>query len=128
MRISDWSSDVCSSDLIEINALDRDVRALHGTEVRVRLAQLRIHAQALTGLGGRTQLAAVAQARSVILVGLAAMPFPLRRLGKNLFDIQRKTLRTDLGRIGIGRQCVTDVGDDKSRRSEEHTSEPQQLM
>src|SRR3546814_14521721 len=45
MRISDWSSDVCSSDLIEHHDGDRSLRRVLGVEEFLRLGPERVATQ-----------------------------------------------------------------------------------
>src|SRR3546814_6980422 len=105
MRISDWSSDVCSSDLLrDLSHLARDLR------VRVDRALL----------------------RQDLLVGLQAERLlVLRRYG--LVD-QHRLAGQRIGRA-VGEIVVGAVGDERHQdqqaradRSEERTSEPQSLM
>src|SRR3546814_3543649 len=108
MRISDWSSDVCSSDL-PIGGDHRDIgvqRGEGGLHVRIlqrnRRAHLYAHLFRLRMHGGGAQrLAASGGARRLAVGGDDLMP----RLGQR-----------DQGRTG-------EIG-----RSEEHTSELQSLM
>src|SRR3546814_14628975 len=56
MRISDWSSDVCSSDLCELNVLEQVVNVCHTTIVRdawSRGQPLSIHGWVYTLRDGR---------------------------------------------------------------------------
>src|SRR3546814_5388455 len=118
MRISDWSSDVCSSDLGEHGALDG-----HGTSVGGDLASkigsARIEAlQALDGLGVLT-------------------PNQRQRVTVDFFTVvageQRVNLRLgfpklDLALVSFTAKASLLVGLGDERRSEEHTSELQSLM
>src|SRR3546814_4623274 len=49
MRISDWSSDVCSSDLISVDAQDLGAEGFHGA--LAVLAHLRVDVDAATAAG-----------------------------------------------------------------------------
>src|SRR3546814_6704551 len=98
MRISDWSSDVCSSDLVKIVTieLDRDVAA----HARDELVEAH-----LDRLG---ELVAVADQRLELRAHLLDQHF--------------------LGQIGIGPLFLGFEDHEPVRRSEEHTSELQSLM
>src|SRR3546814_10283262 len=101
MRISDWSSDVCSSDLLW--SLNR----LFPTRPRRLMGVCGVHGRGATappyGAGGFPLLDPCADARS------RAPP--------------RQTVQEDR------QQCWTrPIGPRRSRRSEEHTSELQSLM
>src|SRR3546814_3446189 len=113
MRISDWSSDVCSSDLIIDSVLDFDVasgRTAYGS------AQAMIAYVKAEGLKIEWLLETHAHADH-----LSAAPYLQERLG---------------GRLGIGRG-ITAVQETFGKlfnaggqleRSEEHTSELQSLL
>src|SRR3546814_6634977 len=64
MRISDWSSDVCSSDLIDEAKLDDDVRAHLGNAVRVHPKLDFVNG--LAGLSGKTVVVDPASAVTAI--------------------------------------------------------------
>src|SRR3546814_3536382 len=107
MRISDWSSDVCSSDLHAAHRLD--VRAVIVAHFRVlRLAAHRPPLVAILGIGGGDRLAPRQPGNrggsGVIIVELADQPV-LRILDRRVVEAAAEP-----------------------ERSEEHTSELQSLM
>src|SRR3546814_9878238 len=105
MRISDWSSDVCSSDLADIrqHALEQREGFLL---IFVDRLLLRIGAQ-------EHDLTQRVERREMLL------PMMVERLEQDrLFD--------PLPRLGIDEACF--LGGDRVGRSEEHTSELQSLM
>src|SRR3546814_13772770 len=51
MRISDWSSDVCSSDLPLIDAVAQELTAVHADTVRALLAQAEVAAADIGVIG-----------------------------------------------------------------------------
>src|SRR3546814_4065094 len=117
MRISDWSSDVCSSDLLQNGR--SGVQELHGDALKAGAAHVRKGNTALERIGQlRRHIArSVVKARPVgiaAIIGIAMLP----------------------GRFGIGRAAAADLqiafGRDRLGRevdrSEEHTSELQSLM
>src|SRR3546814_10494707 len=117
MRISDWSSDVCSSDLpLFLHVL--------------RLRQSR-------GLSGPQQFQSLAQHGCACLRLLVALlPF-LDKIGHSLIKalkVREHQLRFDGLRISDGIDLAFDMGDviideaAEHMRSEEHTSELQSLM
>src|SRR3546814_1063988 len=83
MRISDWSSDVCSSDLFEISAVVRpalidDERPFYGLAGRGALQLLRVIAEAVAQIGFKA-----AAARMVLCV--VPGPFPYRDTSRSTF-------------------------------------------
>src|SRR3546814_6774963 len=147
-RISDWSSDVCSSDLAEVRDLkDRGVFVLVDRDDGLGI----LHARKMLGRARdadreidfrRDDLAGLAD---LIVVGdIARIDRGARRAERRVqlvgerddhFFIflarpQRATARhDDLGRGEFGTLGLRDLGADKARqaRSEEHTSELQSL-
>src|SRR3546814_3231762 len=73
MRISDWSSDVCSSDLIAEVAVHRIDRLLALDDARTEPADIGVDAQAIDRLELRRQLGAP-HLRIEILVARRAIP------------------------------------------------------
>src|SRR3546814_3460502 len=109
MRISDWSSDVCSSDLPQGNFRADGKELLVGGDVFPEVAEV---------LGGE---------------GMAVRPaMPLAQLqGETaaVLDLQPlQDVRHDLERLVVGHQARVAVDVQKAHRSEEHTSELQSLM
>src|SRR3546814_3864061 len=99
MRISDWSSDVCSSDLAGAGGLGRDGE--RGAELRRGADHI------LEGQGGRDLLGQRAQ------------------LALAMFAVQRGVER---GEQPFGRDRLGEIVGGAGPRSEEHTSELQSLM
>src|SRR3546814_6595688 len=121
MRISDWSSDVCSSDLGHVPFPARLVGllclggrgggmpalgALDEPEVEQAVLQHRVDAAVGTGVGVGAQ------------IRLRRVPEFLLARGDERHNRVAHLLRI----------CVDFVGDDRRCRSEEHTSELQSLM
>src|SRR3546814_9687413 len=137
MRISDWSSDVCSSDLNEIQFVDRAVVLVHGTaaalsrsiEILGAIAELRLAKETaafftrmnaieqwewVENLAGRLE-APVEDAPYVCLLDTGVNEaHPLLAPVTNNDDLH--TYNPAWGT------------DDRQGRSEEHTSELQSLM
>src|SRR3546814_3313268 len=115
MRISDWSSDVCSSDL-EDHQRQQDQRRHQCTdpvEVVNRDARTRVE-------------------NSIFVVDAESVPER-----ECLFDVQRRQIAAMTGRqirtgqrriVGTGPAAQKDLADQHDQRSEEHTSELQSLM
>src|SRR3546814_8586899 len=98
MRISDWSSDVCSSDLIELGVVEVDLGGAAG------------HVEPVFGADAPVLLVDGAEARDV---------------GGDRFAIVVLLLEGHFGHLAVGLD-VEAV--DAEARSEEHTSELQSLM
>src|SRR3546814_2065025 len=117
MRISDWSSDVCSSDLRPADLIGE-----------VDMAG-RVHQVELIGLAA---LRGVAEANGLRLDGDAALPLDVHRVEHLLLHLARRQAAALLDQpVGEGRLAVVDMRDDgevADMRSEEHTSELQSLM
>src|SRR3546814_3119279 len=109
MRISDWSSDVCSSDLSRAQ-----VRSYGGCGKRLRILGF-----VRRGCGGRRVAQVVF---GVVLPGVA-----LRRR-RPAGNRQRAAVGCGHHRAVEGEQVAADVVRGRSPRSEEHTSELQSLM
>src|SRR3546814_2548776 len=113
MRISDWSSDVCSSDLAQL--LD----AADGLEARLRDARAEI--EAIAGSNDNPVREAMQEMLRQRLWlqqhGDGASLEQLRAVRDSIEDARRR----------IGRQLV-EVERARAPRSEEHTSELQSLM
>src|SRR3546814_9284569 len=104
MRISDWSSDVCSSDLLEVR-LDDDAQAVPAGQRRVRPrgfehVQRQFQAVGFLGVDGH--------ADAVLLRALGEIEYPRGQFGQDPFALGVLVARV--------------------QRSEEHTSELQSLM
>src|SRR3546814_3210836 len=106
MRISDWSSDVCSSDLPVQVAVQRltDLRHQHDRAI-TRGLRATLHAQIRTQYAGHD--------------------IPVRRKGKLAGDMENAFVQ-HIGHIGGDRRRGARQLD--PQRSEEHTSELQSLM
>src|SRR3546814_2097841 len=101
MRISDWSSDVCSSDLRDVESFDRSVLDCLIDEILQRLAADQAFAEHRP-VGDRR---AIQRKRHLLQVEAAVA-----------------------GRIQRAGDAAGAGADDQVRRSEEHTSELQSLM
>src|SRR3546814_10522177 len=107
MRISDWSSDVCSSDLLGLVVQAGDQRRQH----EVALA-----------LGQRLAAAGDGAARGLGL---------LDRIQVGVDRVAAVERAHQVGRVGRVADLLLDLavgGDQLGQRSEEHTSELQSLM
>src|SRR3546814_8958729 len=122
MRISDWSSDVCSSDLqagvilVGIGAADREAGI---TEVDARRPDIRV------GSAGRIRDAVAAGDRDVEIADRVHV------VRADIEEVAGVGVAIDLG-VGV-LAAVTRIGHAQlepceARRSEEHTSELQSLM
>src|SRR3546814_3469631 len=132
MRISDWSSDVCSSDLVIERTVNRSTDpARQIGPRRLRQAKLPLHigvgidARDICALllerGGPPRLHANARGPQRVagdpgLVAGCCNP----AIGRDRLDIKLRHLKPDI--------CRDDRGLDLGPRSEEHTSELQSLM
>src|SRR3546814_9391035 len=117
MRISDWSSDVCSSDLLVLGARREARREQHPR--RVEVGQRREHVLELTQRHA-LQPEALGHQRAqqrLVRVGLDREIAAVDRL-----DVEQRA------RALAQRRQVVDVGRGAFGRSEEHTSELQSLM
>src|SRR3546814_6907229 len=111
MRISDWSSDVCSSDLPDKGGAISGIDAAEGNGTRVFHAGTAVRGGQLVANGGRvlnvTALGSnVTQAQASAYAAVDAIDFP------------SGFCRRDIGWREVERE----------ERSEEHTSELQSLM
>src|SRR3546814_4210215 len=112
MRISDWSSDVCSSDLFVLcQVRRRRIQAL--AQFRLLHARCKV----ASGAHGVVVASALADARRVGHVGELQV---LDSRGDRAFTKGREHR--------VDRAGVLVVGGDVVKRSEEHTSELQSLM
>src|SRR3546814_2193708 len=117
MRISDWSSDVCSSDLVEM-LVDR----IHG----IRHGRVGGRRQHIGEPGHLDDVRRMAATGAFGMEGVdGAVPERRDRILDKAAFIQRVGMDGDLDIMLLGDiQAVVDGG----RRSEEHTSELQSLM
>src|SRR3546814_4374553 len=119
MRISDWSSDVCSSDLI--TKANQAAVALFGAD----------DAAALTGPVAKVFAASPETARLVMIARFKgqrtyAEVMKMRTLDGRLLDVRITiTYPAPPERLDVTLICLEDLTD---QRSEEHTSELQSLM
>src|SRR3546814_4973184 len=115
MRISDWSSDVCSSDLAELKYLRRWMRDA-GLQLH---SDLRISPE--VNLRNQTaELSAEALAKIDVLI-------LDDRAWYDLAGSERQAVLS-AARAGLGVLVLLGSEPDRSQRSEEHTSELQSLM
>src|SRR3546814_1817703 len=123
MRISDWSSDVCSSDLVGVAA----VPAAHGAGGE-RQFGVHHHARGIEELRDAQAVAAAACADGGVEGEQARL-----QLRQRVFAYRAAVLRREQHRLGgrvvdrlHGRHAVAEL--ERGLRSEEHTSELQSLM
>src|SRR3546814_3854174 len=121
MRISDWSSDVCSSDLVLVLVV-----VLHGRVGEfVELGLVHRVGGLGTGshVGDLAFVAGAADGNTVVTVGIRARPEGNRVVARGL------AARTDRDRaFGVCQRVGADGNRVDPVRSEEHTSELQSLM
>src|SRR3546814_3450039 len=127
MRISDWSSDVCSSDLVDVGrgnqlalAQRLQARVVGAGVAGLRLGGVEVGARLGDVLAARASLQfgqCLAQAPRLCLRGLCL------RLGAGRFE--RKQCRTCLDALALAH---VDGNDALGPRSEEHTSELQSIL
>src|SRR3546814_8056627 len=108
MRISDWSSDVCSSDLLNLSGVFFCIRKF----AQLRLARPLEHSRIITMTSGTGQLA-VSPANPAYVASKAALIGLTRQVA---YDLAHANITVNTIAPGV-------VG-----RSEEHTSELQSLM
>src|SRR3546814_14301341 len=107
MRISDWSSDVCSSDLMQVEA-DREIAPARRHLPRVGDVQ-RVLAAQILAVGGEEQAAAVHDAEPAEIAVMAGIEpdvaFGLVAVGENLqrpADGAERRATVDPHRAGVG--------------------------
>src|SRR3546814_5287836 len=110
MRISDWSSDVCSSDLLESRWV-----AHHSTVARQILAHIDF-------LDDTIQTLTAEIVECVVPFEAAA------ELLKTIPGVSELTAQTIIAEIGVDMSRFPTAGHLAAWRSEEHTSELQSLM
>src|SRR3546814_4647712 len=117
MRIRDWSSDVCSSDLIALRLRQgaEDVAAQRGAQGR----RLALHRQAVEGalIAGKAAHEAFGHA----LHPLADSEVAGAQFAQRMVHVLEEGLLQGLGQVAPRREVPL-------QRSEEHTSELQSLM
>src|SRR3546814_3360774 len=121
MRISDWSSDVCSSDLVTHGAIDRRARQrdVKGAIAGFGMGLRRAMAIEQLESGARTE-------RYALVVGVGEVELSVHYNAKlHMVDpaVVETRRRGRADQIGEGDAVVAGAG-----RSEEHTSELQSLM
>src|SRR3546814_1505560 len=115
MRISDWSSDVCSSDLVDAPVVEVDAHAVAGLD----------EGEAGAGGGLRRGVEDRGAARGAALAAVADG----RQLDDAGLDERVGRLHVHhLGRSGIADRPAAAHAEEAVLRSEEHTSELQSLM
>src|SRR3546814_10378322 len=114
MRISDWSSDVCSSDLpalLVLGAFARREIALDRPEIERRLVDMQFPVEPAVGDEGREEL---------VHIGEEVHPHLVRLEGsRDMIDPDANEARV---------RFAADIEIVLGHRSEEHTSELQSLM
>src|SRR3546814_8137644 len=119
MRISDWSSDVCSSDLATLLISERGVVGRHRRDRHLGRIDRIVRTLAPIGETARQGQLAATDIPSIISAKVDDVP---RHAGE-FVPAEIASRAVDIVTIfGIG------VGVGQSRRSEEHTSELQSLM
>src|SRR3546814_2341483 len=113
MRISDWSSDVCSSDLVDFELADRQ----RGVEQRGETGEMALDLAVLI-IGDEPGEAAIE---------IVVEPGAVARQGEAACDLVDELLATLAGQEGGEIFEIDDPRGDHCR-SEEHTSELQSLM
>src|SRR3546814_1890221 len=127
MRISDWSSDVCSSDLSEFLDAQR-------LRLRVAFVTLRIRVLVEPDLGGRIQcvafsvLMAFFEEQKVRLDSGIRIEDAVRQADDGVQVALRHQLLLDARLDAFAKECAIRQDDSGAARSEEHTSELQSLM
>src|SRR3546814_10279763 len=114
MRISDWSSDVCSSDLAELT-----VAAAHGDHAQLALERHEGFEDQPDGPGLRAERLPGGVGGGTCFGPDAELPLAVVAQSPGLEDARR----ADRGDRGVESFARGDIG-----RSEEHTSELQSLM
>src|SRR3546814_6401980 len=115
MRISDWSSDVCSSDLVAVLGDRRPAEALQALQQGADAA--------LAGVGQRAEV--VQRVAELLVLGADAPSF--RRLAAGLQVFDELCLVGDDFALALRRSGHALISSIQAR-SEEHTSELQSLM
>src|SRR3546814_14455889 len=104
MRISDWSSDVCSSDLLgpgDTASLDQRLRGLGAVAAKTGIGLPLLAFGDAHLLAQRGALARVHQARMIVLVAGEGEALSLARVG----DEEGRHIRSDERRVG--QECVS---------------------
>src|SRR3546814_1131824 len=120
MRISDWSSDVCSSDLAieaaEHHEIARQRHDMPGRAARIRLAVVGPHRQHIVAAGPHRRGRIEAEAREGAFVAAELDPAQP--------DVGDDARRIEFEEAALARRRRAEG----AARSEEHTSELQSLM
>src|SRR3546814_9296661 len=128
MRISDWSSDVCSSDLNKANYAAREERTLEQVILPTQAAAQTIADK----VKGGTSLAAAAKSAGLAVAGLSDLSQQQYAekssdaVAKAVFAAPRGGI-AQIAKSPLGWHVVR-VSNVTTTRSEEHTSELQSLM
>src|SRR3546814_12973381 len=120
MRISDWSSDVCSSDLVEVARLARPIFAVGGDRGQRRAAEIIIDLAREAVIFRLAGEAAARSDRKVAAITLVEGRKRLAEVGEYADDIVRRRRRGPRRARGVE---IADIGIDRrgdSGRSEEH--------
>src|SRR3546814_213440 len=122
MRISDWSSDVCSSDLVGAAALDGEVGCTGGVPGVDRLVAVAVGPQdrrPRSGLQGRTR---PLELHRLLVAPAPAIPIAGRSQG--IMGAKRDKIRAASGESGVlglkDQVAVDDVDDDAATALAEH--------
>src|SRR3546814_8519855 len=118
MRISDWSSDVCSSDLALIGVVaGAEVDAFHAIDLD-HMAKQRGRKQC-----ARRGLQAVLDMRELVDEGGAVLDRPILRRDRHALDPRDSHAQESARTLGLGKGA-----EQRGMRSEEHTSELPSIM
>src|SRR3546814_9533321 len=128
MRISDWSSDVCSSDLISTRT--SELHAVFGADVLVLMAEILVRLAETQGGVAAFQERDVVAAAQVAIAALHDVDGEAGHVAlAHGLDVAGELARDRVALAAGGEQDAQRVGHLlHRRRSEEHTSELQSLM
>src|SRR3546814_10508676 len=118
MRISDWSSDVCSSDLPALERADRHRRGRMGVDDRMRIGQFAVEQAVL-------DKARLVDVPWIVGVDLVAVDVDLDKARRGDLAEMHAVRVDEVAAVLVG-NLHRDMVED--HRSEEHTSELQSLM
>src|SRR3546814_10200476 len=128
MRISDWSSDVCSSDLAQLRVAAAAVKSSQFDDAATRLKWVQEHAKD----DGLQKVAELRSAR--VLWQQGKLDDALKLVDNNtgafapLFDELKGDIKLAKGDRDAARSAYQKAFEATPERSEEHTSELQSLM
>src|SRR3546814_8826800 len=131
MRISDWSSDVCSSDLARLGGDGGDGAGFHVDRKAAAVAVRRLLVRRIAQDAGRAKQCATAVGKASLAQPGCQRPVPIAVAGiVSAVGATHSLGDNELAAVEIGHQRAGDA-EAPARldpRSEEHTSELQSLM